>query len=279
VSHEKLRIYNTELDNLVSNLRGEVGEIIASWILMCDLRVQAARRRAEPDVDQFGDHQLNVLYELAEKLDDEIVARLSELAETKIGRLTFYFAYRKIGKFEAEVCAFQKFIQRKRFTEKRNADIAHKELPEKWTDHRQITIPYGDIVRAIAMAIQLMKRIDRAAVGPEARFFWPKLRRRRYQPRKLAPKVAYMIAPLIKLEPHERIAVINEELREGKEVWETIETIINGQPATVPACKKWGVVLLGPQVTVLDVYPLQELKIVDFDTPAQAESSPAAPKD
>ena len=37
MSREKLRIHNTDLDNLVSNLRGEVGEIISSWGLMRDL--------------------------------------------------------------------------------------------------------------------------------------------------------------------------------------------------------------------------------------------------
>ena len=34
MSRQKLRIKNTRLDNLISNLRGEVGEIITSWVLL-----------------------------------------------------------------------------------------------------------------------------------------------------------------------------------------------------------------------------------------------------
>jgi hypothetical protein len=34
VNRQKLRVMNTQLDNLISNLRGEVGEIITSWVLM-----------------------------------------------------------------------------------------------------------------------------------------------------------------------------------------------------------------------------------------------------
>ena len=34
MSRLKLRIKNTQLDNLVCNLRGEVGEIITSWVLL-----------------------------------------------------------------------------------------------------------------------------------------------------------------------------------------------------------------------------------------------------
>ena len=34
MSNKKLRIANTETDNLVSNLRGEIAEVVTSWILM-----------------------------------------------------------------------------------------------------------------------------------------------------------------------------------------------------------------------------------------------------
>jgi predicted transcriptional regulator len=160
MSREKLRIHNTDLNNLVSNLRGEVGEIVFSWGLMRDLLAQARQRRSEPDVNELSDPHLNTLHALADKLEDEVVARLSELAERKIGRLTFYFASQKLQRFEAEVRAFQQFIERKKFTENRNSDISHKELPEKWSDHRYLRIPYPTIIRGIAMAMRLMKRID-----------------------------------------------------------------------------------------------------------------------
>src|ERR1043165_6511514 len=87
MSHEKLRIHNTPLDNIVSNLRGEIGEITFSWVLMRGINAQVAARRNEPGVDEIGDHQPNTLYALADRLAADMVARLSELAEPKVGRL------------------------------------------------------------------------------------------------------------------------------------------------------------------------------------------------
>jgi hypothetical protein len=43
MSKQKLRVKNTQLDNLICNLRGEVGEVITSWVL---LRHMIARERA-----------------------------------------------------------------------------------------------------------------------------------------------------------------------------------------------------------------------------------------
>jgi len=141
MSRQKMRVYHTDLDNLVSNLRGEIGEIVFSWTLMRELLTQARQRRCESGVNELSDPQLNTLHALADKLEDEVIARLSELAERKIGRLTFYFASEKLQSFEAEVQAFQQFIERHKFTEKRNSGISHKELPEKWSDHRYELLP------------------------------------------------------------------------------------------------------------------------------------------
>ena len=58
----------------------------------------------------------------------EIVARLSELAEAKIGQLTFYFASQKLKALATEVEAFSDFIVREKFQQKRNLDISHKNL-------------------------------------------------------------------------------------------------------------------------------------------------------
>ena len=229
-----------------------------SWGLTRDLLAQARQRRSEPDVNELSDPQLNTLHALADKLEDEVVARMSELAERKIGRLTFYFASQKLRRFEAEVRAFQQFIEGKKFTEKRNSDISHKELPEKWSDHRYLRIAYPTIVRGIATAVRLMKRIDDVAVGPEARFFWRKLRERRYD-RTLPAKVQYMIAPHVKLSEKERAAVMKEEMQRGKVFWEPV----NGQRAIVPVCKKWAAVHLGDRVVFLDVYPLIALQSIN----------------
>ena len=105
---------------------------------------------------------------LVDKLRDEIVSRLAELAEEKIGRLTFYFAQQKLSKFESEVKAFARFVESNRFREKRNYDISHKELPEQWTDHKHIHIPDFTVLKGVALALRLMKRIDRSVLGPSA---------------------------------------------------------------------------------------------------------------
>jgi hypothetical protein len=49
MSQIKLRVINTELDNLVSNLRGEVGEIITTWTMLRFL-MEEERRRSTPDI-------------------------------------------------------------------------------------------------------------------------------------------------------------------------------------------------------------------------------------
>jgi hypothetical protein len=177
----------------------------------------------------------------------------------KLGGSHFTSPVKSFNAVEAEIQAFQRFIERHKFTEKRNSDISHKDLPENWSDHRYLHILYPTIVRAIAMAVRLMKRIDDLAVGPEARFFWSKLRQRRYD-RTMRAKVQYLLTPHIKLSAESRAAVMRDEMRRGKVFWEPMQTLINGQPAVVPVYKKWAAVLLNNGVIFLDVYPLIELQ-------------------
>jgi hypothetical protein len=98
MSRKKLRITKTELDNLVSNLRGEVGEIIATWTMLRRLMASAnALRSKHENLEQqlhedLRNEDLKFLDALKNKLSDEIVARLSELSESRIGQLTFHFA-------------------------------------------------------------------------------------------------------------------------------------------------------------------------------------------
>ena len=182
MSRTKLRIHNTPLDNLVSNLRGEVGEIIFTWLLMRDLMGQATQLRTNDPKADMKNRALCTLNILADKLRDEIVARLAELAEEKIGRLTFYFVQQKLNKFDAEIKEFARFVESNRFREKRNYDISHKELPEQWTDHKFIHIPYFKVLKGVALAPRLIKRIDRSVLGPSAPYLWRKMRKKRYEP-------------------------------------------------------------------------------------------------
>jgi hypothetical protein len=107
MGNKKLRVINTETDNLVSNLRGEIAEIVTTWVLMRHFMASAARLQTDDVKKDFGNPDLSFLYVLKDKLEDELVARLSELPEEKIGRLNFYFAAEKLGKFHSEAADFR----------------------------------------------------------------------------------------------------------------------------------------------------------------------------
>jgi hypothetical protein len=167
--------------------------------------------------------------------------RLSELAERKIGQLTFYFAARKLGFVEGEVASFEAYVIKHRIRDKRNQDISHKQLPEKLEDRRDIEIPYQVLVVAVAMALRLMKRIDHQVLGPSAKYLWRESRKRRYDYIS-PPRIAYVLLPYLRLSAGDRIRVVADESAAGTEVWSEIPTTINGQPTTITACRKRGVV-------------------------------------
>lgn len=194
MTRARLRIRNTPLDNMVDNLRGEVGEIISSWVLLRYFMDQN-RLISSGDINtDFHNQELTIIRILSKKLKDEIIARLSELAQQKIGRLNFYSVSVKLGKFNDYARQFTIFIERNRFSEKRNYDISHKELPEKWTDHKFIMVPYTKLIRGIALAVALMKKIDRFVLGPIAPTLWRQARKNRYNII-MPPRVTYMLLP------------------------------------------------------------------------------------
>lgn len=263
MSRQKLRIKNTQLDNLVSNLRGEVGEIVTSWVLLRRLMTGERALMSDDPANDMANQDLAFVSMLREKLADEIVARLSELAEPKIGCLTFHFAAVKLAKLTQAVQEFSAFISRQRFKEKRNYDISHKELPEEWSQHKHIAIPYRTLLRGVALALRLMKKIDRIVIGPAAKYLWHEMRKKRYELMNPA-SAAYMLLPYLNLTPDIRGRVIVEEMAEGRAVWSDMTTTINGQEVTVSACREWGAVLLGGGMLVLDHYPLQALNSIDM---------------
>jgi len=209
-------------------------------------------------------HQLNMLQIMIDKLENELIARLSELAEQKIGRLTFYFVQEKLHKFDQEVKEFHRFIKKKRFHEKRNYNISHKVLPEKWTEHNNIHIPYKTILKGIMLALRLMKKIDAESLGPSSKYLWREMRKRRYSP--MVPvKVSYLLLPYLNLSEEDRKKIIIEEMHEGNIIWESVKAKVNGEEKIVIICKKWGAILIEPgRALVLDKYPLQELHKINF---------------
>lgn len=259
MGNKRLRVHNTDANNLVSNLRGEVGEIITSWCLLRGLMGESKGLETDNLQADMANPHLRILYALTDKLRDEIVARLAELAEAKVGRLTFHFAEQKLGCLGDGPDEFSQFIEKNRFREKRNYDISHKELPETWAEHRYIPIPYPVLLRGVAMALRLMKQVDQHFLGPSARYLWGEMRKRRYSPMH-PPRTSYMILPHLFLSPAIRARVIEEENRKGLAQWEDIETKVNGRRTIVKACRKWAGVVVGGAMLVLDQYPLVELR-------------------
>jgi hypothetical protein len=265
---EKLKVARTDANNLVANLRGEVGEVITTWLLMRHFMGQAARLASGDPGKDIANRDLLFMNLLADKLRDELIGRLSELAEAKVGQLTFYFAAKKFGRFAPDAAGFTDFLVKHRVREKRNRDVSHKQLPERWSDHRNIDIPYRILVRAVALAVRLMKHIDRHMLGPSAPYSWREARKRRYMFMS-PPRAGYMLVPYLNLSPEDRIRILLQELKEGAEVWSQVPTSINGQPANVLACKKWGIVVLGDRLVALDQYPLINLDSIKMG-PAEA---------
>ncbi|MGH7743974.1 MAG: hypothetical protein ACREQ5_04030 [Candidatus Dormibacteria bacterium] len=263
------------MDNLVSNLRGEVGEIITTWTILRYLMAEERRLSSDNVANDLKNQNLIFISILRQKMHDEIVARSSELSTAKIGRLTFHFASAKLNALHTEEDSFRRFIQRERFEEKRNYDISHKELPEQWSDHQFVSIPYRTLLRAVARASVLMKKIDRLALGPSAPYLWREMRKKRYSAMN-PPSSMYLLLPHLRLSNEVRAKIVMQEMEEGREVWSEMRTKINSAETPVYVCKKWGAVLLGDRILCLDQYPLQELSQIRFDVPANLAGMPIA---
>ena len=111
------------------------------------------------------------------------------------------------------------------------------------------------ILQAVALALRLIKRIDRHVLGPSAPFLWKEARKRRYEFLS-PPRAGYMLVPYLNLSPDERIRIVLQELAEKRTVLTEEPTTFNGRPAAVLACKQWGVIVLGDQLMGLEVYPV-----------------------
>ena len=274
MSRARLRAARTETDNLVSNLRGEVGEIITSWVAMRFLMMEARPLESGDPAKDLSNERLALLHVLLDRLEDDIVSRLSELGETDVGRLNFHFAARKFPQFKSSAEAFARFVRQEKLRDKRNRAISHKELPETWSERRYIHIPYRVLLQAIAIAVRLMKRIDRVFLGPAAPYLWREARKRRYLP--TAPgKVAYMLLPYLRLSNRDRSTVIDAELREGRGTWIPMKTKINGQNVTVPVYREWGGILLGNRLLLTPEYPVTSVSEISV-LPQSKEGTEAA---
>jgi len=264
---DKFKIHNTELDNLISNLRGEVGEVIITWRLFLQLKRYTKYLYTGNLQDDSRNQDIALLEILVDKLEDEIISRLSELSEDKIGQLTFYFAQRKLEKdidISEDVKEYKNHIEKKKLKEKRNQFISHKQLPEKWTDHKYFFIPVSDIGKCLSLAVMLMIRIDKFILGPSAIYLWREVLKKKTAP--LRPlNVNFMLLPHMNLSKEIRGKVILKELEAGLPVWEVVKTKVNGVERDVVVCKKWGAIIMRHgEAMIFDDYPLIELNEINF---------------
>lgn len=90
-------------------LLDEVGEVVTSWRLMRNFIAMARRTMSSDMATDFQNRDLQFLQLMEDKVRDELVGRLSELAEPEVGQLTFYFATRKLNVLTNEADAFTQF--------------------------------------------------------------------------------------------------------------------------------------------------------------------------
>lgn len=272
---ERLRVIKTDTDVLMGNLRGELGELVTTWLLLRHFMADSSKLRSEDPAKDLANKELALLWLLTEKLQNDLIGRLSELADEKIGRTNFFFVSRKLNQFESQVQAFTRFVITNKFRQKRNQEIAHREQPEHWFQDRPISIPYRMLVKATAMALRLIKRMDRTVLGHAAPFLWREARKKRYE-LSGSPRAMYMLVPFMRLSDEDRIRVVEAEQRDGKVMWSEMETTINGKPARVLVCKEWGLLLLGTRCIPLAQYPLQKLEHITFSDGSGAAERPAS---
>jgi hypothetical protein len=55
---------------------------------------------------------------------------------------------------------------------RRSIHVSHKQLPGEKANQNYLHIEYRILLRAVALALRLIKRIDRHVLGPSAPFVW-----------------------------------------------------------------------------------------------------------
>lgn len=230
-----------------------------------------------PDIEKdLQNPDIALLEILTDKLEDEIVSRLSELAEQGIGQLTFYFAQRKLEykvDLSIDVLEYKRFVDKERIKEKRNQFISHKQLPETWTEHKIIDIKISTIGKCLALAVKLMIKIDNEFLGPSAIYLWREVLKNKDAPMRPL-HTNFMLLPYMNLNQKTRGIIIRKEMKAGLPVWETVKAKVNGVERDVIICKKWGAILMDPHsFMVCDKYPLQELHEINFGTPEENPES------
>ena len=185
----------TEPDKLISLLRGEVGEIIQSWIMFNIYDFKVKELQTEDILKDMSNKNLQLLSIVRSKFKDDIILRLSELASSKHGRLNFHFAADKFKTQKNEVKKFNDYLLNKHLIFRRNKNIAHKQISPRWNQvDPSPVIRKTTLLKAVAWAVIIMKQFDKEHYGESYRELWKEERKRRYEI-DMSPVSKYMLLP------------------------------------------------------------------------------------
>lgn len=194
----KSNLKNIDLDILISNLRSEVGELIELWTIMRDFYVHSNQLSCGDYLKDFKNPDFLKVNLIKKKIQDDIVSRLSELAHKSFGKVNFYFAIKKMKTLESDFKDFEEFIIMNKFKAKRDEFISHKKQPPSLEYSRaEYRISYYIILKGIAKALILMKKIDRKHIGENSDLQWAKMRHKRYD-YSMPAKIAYKLMPYVR---------------------------------------------------------------------------------
>jgi hypothetical protein len=187
----------TEAEKLINLLRGEVGEVIQSWVIFKIYSAQAAELQTDNLHEDMNNLRLTMVDLVRSKLRDDIILRLDELSSQGFKTLNFQFASEKFKVHQDEVKEFRKYLKDNHFEFRRNNNIAHKRMSPTWDDiDPKPHIPYPVLTKAIGWAISIMKKFDEKHFGQDYVRLWREERKRRYELE--APANAkYIILPYI----------------------------------------------------------------------------------
>jgi len=190
----------TEPDKLISHLRGEVGEIIQSWVILNIYDLKTNELQTDNIADNIKNENLLLLNLVRKKFRDDIISRLSELTSTKHGRLNFNFAADKFKTQKDEIKEFGDFLKEKNLIFRRNKNIAHKQMSPKWEQiDPSPAIRRRVLIKAIAWTIRIMKNFDQLHLGEDYRRVWNLERKRRYK-LDMPGAAKYMMLPYVRKE-------------------------------------------------------------------------------
>lgn len=175
------KIENTDLNLLLSELRGEIGGIIETWIFYRDHKIIVSHLSTNNFEIDLKNRELNKFIRMKKRYEDEIISRLSELAHKSYGKVNFYFTIRALKKFDSEFKDYEDFITSHKIKARRDEYISHKKMPQKNEIQRgEYHINYQTIIKAIVRAIMLMKMIDNEVYGDITKLQWKQVRKLRY---------------------------------------------------------------------------------------------------